>query len=142
MLQEDFLIEKDNKFRTICGGSSNSKKVNVFYIRAKSKITPLINKSSYESDINKVQREFKYCLNNIIKHYQWIEQDVYLADLYLSGKSIAFSKKSFLRYNIYFKTKTIVLRNDKYKLLKDIAMKLETQLSELLLNNKFQLVNP
>lgn len=101
----EIVLEKDNKFTTKYGVKNQNGKNNIFYLRTKAKITPIISKQTYEDDVLTIRNKFEEFISRFVSNNKYIENN-YLSNIDISAKSISFGKVSFLRYDLYFKTIT------------------------------------
>lgn len=128
---KDILLEKNNNFITKYGTTCNGLKPSVLYLRTKAKITPFIEKSSFEEDIEKIKSEFLNYIDKNIKKNNFFDKN-YIINIDISSKSVTYGKISFLRYDIYLKPKIKKSINDNEKLFFNYSAKLDNKLSKLL----------
>lgn len=128
---KDILLEKNNNFVTKYGTTCNALKPSVLYLRTKAKITPFIEKPTFENEIEKIKNEFlEYIDKNLKKSNQFDKN--YILSVDISSKSVTYGKVSFLRYDIYLKPKIRKTINDNEKLFLKYSTKLDNKLSKLL----------
>ncbi len=134
MTFNEIILDKNNKIITKYGSPTTEDKPKVLYIRSKAKITPFINKLSFETDINNIKNTFlKYIDTQIKKNKNF--NNKYLSNIDMSSKSITHGKISFLRYDVYIKPIKQKTLMDNKKLFERFSYKLDQKLDKLL--NKY-----
>lgn len=125
-----YVLEKENNFLTKVSTSTIEEIPNVVYLRAKVRITPLLDKKNYEEEILTIKNIFntfaKKTLNNAVDY-----DENYIFTVDVAEKSVRYKKTTHLRYDIYLKPlKKWTLLQHKEKLT-EISNKLDNKLIEL-----------
>ena len=63
----DIILQKENNFITKYGTTCRSLKPSVLYLRTKTKITPIVDKNTYEDDIIDIKNKFTEYVDKRIK---------------------------------------------------------------------------
>lgn len=133
----EIAIKKENGFSTKYGSKENIKDNNIFYVRTKTKITPITNKQTYEDDVEKVKFNFANYISKLILKNKHFENE-YLSNIDMSAKSISYGKISFLRYDIYLKMKNKDTLENNKELLYKISDNIDTFLIKTLSKHNIQ----
>lgn len=138
MRVDEILLDNIN-FITKYGTTCEELKPSVIYIKSKTKITPTIEKSSFEDEIDKIKIKFKNYIETSIKNHKSFE-DVSISNIEISSKSVTYKKVSHLKYDLYIRPK--VKRNlEKYqRLVETLTTKINSYLIKLLNKNKLEIV--
>lgn len=128
----DIVLFKNNIY-TRYGSESKSIYPSVVYLRSKTKITPTIQKTNFENDLNSLKEKFNdYIIEQVKINNNFNENCICSIDF--SSKSVTYGKTSFLRYDIYLKliNKNTLLNNK--NIIEDFSSQLNNKLTELLFN--------
>lgn len=137
MPKNEVTLDKENEFITQYGSSFETEYPSVFYLRTKSKITPIVKQKDYEREIVSVKRKFSEYVNKAICECKTVGND-YLFNIDISSKSVKHGKVSFLRYDLYLKpTKRKTLDENRYRVTQ-LSRKLDKQLKHLLESNNIR----
>ena len=134
----DVILKKNNNFVTKYGTTCKSLKPSVLYLRTKTKITPIVDKNTYEDDIIDVKNKFTEYIDKRIKKSKHFDNN-YIFNIDISSKSITYGKTSFLRYDIYLKPLNKKSISDNMKLYSEYSEAFDKKLLKLL--NKIGLIN-
>ena len=134
----DVILKKNNNFVTKYGTTCKSLKPSVLYLRTKTKITPIVDKNTYEDDIIDVKNKFTEYIDKRIKKSKHFDNN-YIFNIDISSKSITYGKTSFLRYDIYLKPLINKSISDNMKLYSEYSEAFDKKLLKLL--NKIGLIN-
>lgn len=134
----DIILQKENNFITKYGTTCRSLKPSVLYLRTKTKITPIVDKNTYENDIIDIKNKFTEYVDKRIKKSKYFD-DNYIFNIDISSKSIKYGKTSFLRYDVYLKPIVRKSVNDNMKLYSEYSEAFDKKLIKLL--NKIGLIN-
>lgn len=134
----DVILKKNNNFVTKYGTTCKSLKPSVLYLRTKTKITPIVDKNTYEDDIIDVKNKFTEYIDKRIKKSKHFDNN-YIFNIDISSKSITYGKTSFLRYDIYLKPLIKKSISDNMKLYSEYSEAFDKKLLKLL--NKIGLIN-
>lgn len=134
MFKNEVILEKDGKFITRFGSTLEVERPSVVYLRTKSKITPLIEKKEYDTEVNIVKNKFTSFVKEIIEKSKSVNND-YLFNIDISPKSVKYGKVSFLRYDVYLKpTKQRTIEENRFRL-QQLSIKFDRKLEKLLNSN-------
>ena len=134
MYKNEIILEKQGNFITRYGTTLETVHPNVLYLRTKSKITPLIEKKEYDTEIDNVKHKFTSFVKEVIENSRSVDNE-YLFNIDISSKSVRYGKVSFLRYDVYLKpTKKRTLEENKFRLIQ-LSNKLDKKLEGLLNSN-------
>lgn len=134
MFKNEVILEKDGKFITRFGSTLEVERPSVVYLRTKSKITPLIEKKEYDTEVNIVKNKFTSFVKEIIEKSKSVNND-YLFSIDISSKSVKYGKVSFLRYDVYLKpTKQRTIEENRFRL-QQLSTKFDRKLEKLLNSN-------
>lgn len=134
MFKNEVILEKDGKFITRFGSTLEAERPSVVYLRTKSKITPLIEKKEYDTEVNIVKNKFTSFVKEIIEKSKSVNND-YLFSIDISSKSVKYGKVSFLRYDVYLKpTKQRTIEENRFRL-QQLSTKFDRKLEKLLNSN-------
>lgn len=87
-------------------GTMDKNSPEVIYIRAKGRITPLIDKSDYSKDIISFKNNFDTIIdNNIRLFHDYFDIQKYIYNIDISQKGISFKKGSYIKFDIYVRPK-------------------------------------
>ena len=134
----DVILKKNNNFVTKYGTTCKSLKPSVLYLRTKTKITPIVDKNTYENDIIDIKNKFTEYVDKRIKKSKYFDNN-YIFNIDISSKSIKYGKTSFLRYDVYLKPIVRKSVNDNMKLYSEYSVAFDKKLIKLL--NKIGLIN-
>lgn len=114
-------------------GTMDKNSPDVLYIRAKGRITPLLNKSDYSKDITKLKNKFNTVVeNNIEKFKDYFDNEKFIYSIDISEKGISFKKGSYIKFDIYVKPKEkkdIIEYND---IISDLLININNELKQIL----------
>lgn len=114
-------------------GTMDKNSPDVLYIRAKGRITPLLNKSDYSKDVTKLKNKFNTVVeNNIEKFKDYFDNEKYIYSIDISEKGISFKKGSYIKFDIYVKPKEkkdIIEYND---IISDFLININNELKQIL----------
>lgn len=134
MFKNEVILEKDGKFITRFGSTLEVERPSVVYLRTKSKITPLIEKKEYDTEVNIVKDKFTSFVKETIENSKSVNND-YLFNIDISSKSVKYGKVSFLRYDVYLKpTKVRTIEENRFRL-QQLSIKFDRKLEKLLNSN-------
>lgn len=134
MFKNEVILEKNGKFITRFGSTLEVERPSVVYLRTKSKITPLIEKKEYDTEVNIVKNKFTSFVKEIIEKSKSVNND-YLFSIDISSKSVKYGKVSFLRYDVYLKpTKQRTIEENRFRL-QQLSTKFDRKLEKLLNSN-------
>ena len=125
-----YQLEKNNHFTTKVSTTTNDEIPNVVFLRAKVRITPLLNKKSYETEINTIRDIFNSFAKNVLDNNVDYDKN-YIFTIDVAEKSVRYKKTTHLRYDIYLKPKhewTLLQHKEK---LSTISERLDNKLIEL-----------
>lgn len=129
----EILLTKNNKIVTKYGTTTKAEKPKVLYLRSKAKITPSLEKSSFEDEIDIIKDDFLKYIDAQVKKNKNLDNK-YLSNIDISSKSVAHGKVSFLRYDLYLKPVVQKSLIDNKKLFESLSVKLDNKLNKLLNN--------
>lgn len=125
-----YQLEKNNHFTTKVSTTTNDEIPNVVFLRAKVRITPLLNKKSYETEINTIRDIFNSFTKNVLDNNVDYDKN-YIFTFDVAEKSVRYKKTTHLRYDIYLKPKNEwTLLQHKQKLT-TLSEKLDNKLIDL-----------
>lgn len=134
MGKSEYLLDKKNNFVTRYGTTLEEDCPSVIYLRTKSKITPLVKKKEYETEIENVKKSFSSFVKNTITSNNNVD-DNYLFNLDITSNGVKYGKVSYLRYDVYLKPlKLKTLEKNKFRM-QCLSKKLDRELERLLNKN-------
>ena len=119
-------------------GSLDKKNPDILYVRSRTTITPSIKKSDYSKEILSVKNKFVHDANDIILLSDYFE-DRFICNIEISEKSLAYGKKSHLKYDVYLKPLENKNFEEYYDDINNIVNKLNVKLSFLLETNNLKI---
>ena len=125
-----YVLEKDNYFVTKVSTTTNDEYPNVVFLRAKVRITPCLQKKTYEDEILSIKNDFDIFARNILDSASDYDKN-YIFTIDVAEKSVRYKKTTHLRYDMYLKPRTnntLLEHKDK---LKTISDRLDKKLIEL-----------
>ena len=125
-----YVLDKKNCFVTKVSTNTNDEIPDVVYLRAKIRVTPSIQKKTYEKDILSIKHDFENFARNILDSCGDYDNN-YIFSVDISEKSVKFKKTSHLRYDIYVKPKEKKTLIEHKQILSDISDKLDDKLIAL-----------
>lgn len=140
-MSKEFILKKPHEANIVTkyGSYLNEIKPKVIYLRTKAKITPTIDKISFEENINLIKEDFlNYIEKEILRNKHL--HNTYLSNIDISSKSVKYGKISFLRYDLYLKpiiTKTL---QKNQLLFTRLSIKIDKKLIKLLKKHKINCI--
>lgn len=133
MKPNEYILKKDYDTNIITkyGSYTNELKPKVIYLRSKAKITPAINKQSFEESIDLIKSDFLEYVNERIIKSKYIDNS-YLSNIDISSKSVKYGKVSFLRYDLYLKPKVRNTLEKNQVIIEKLLKKFDIRLVKLL----------
>lgn len=129
----ELILKKEycNNIVTKYGSYDTNTKPKVIYLRTKAKITPTINKTSFEEGIINVKNNFiNYIKDVIVKNINL--EDNHISSIDISEKSVRYGKISFLRYDVYIKLRSPKPLIKNFKFFSKLSEKFDKKLIKLL----------
>lgn len=127
--------EFDTRFNTIqdCVG-------NVFYLRTKTKVTPINKQDEYSSEVRAIRKLFEEFVTKKVMETAKLEDD-YIFEFKLSdSKSVRYGKISFLSYDFVLKTKSKFSIENSTEFFENFSKKLNEKLKNIL-ERDFKLIH-
>lgn len=140
-MTKEYILEKEHEINLITkyGSYLSENKPKVIYLRTKAKITPIIEKVSFEENINSIKEEFlKYIEKEVLKNKYL--HNTYLSNIEISSKSVKYNKISFLRYDLYLKPKIKNTLQQNQQFFTKLSLKFDKKLISLLKKNKINCI--
>ena len=116
-----YVLEKDNSFVTKVSTTTNDEFPSVVFLRAKIRITPCLEKKTYEKEILSLKNVFETFARKTLDNMTDYDKN-YIFTFDVAEKSVRFKKTSHLRYDIYLKPKinnTLLEHKNKLKTISD-----------------------
>lgn len=125
-----YILEKKNNFVTKVSTNTTEEIPNVVFLRAKTRISPLINNKTYENDIINLKKKFDEFARNLLNTIVDYDKN-YIFSVDLAEKSVKYKKTSHLHYDLFLKPiKPLTLFQHKEKL-EILSNKMDNKLIEL-----------
>lgn len=102
MKVKPIIIENKKEYVTKYGTDFLNENPSVIYLRSKIKITPKIQKNSFETEVQNLKNELTQSIaNEILNNTSFSNRHLLTIDL--SAKSVAYKKISYMRIDLYLK---------------------------------------